>query len=66
MNVAEKIKAIRKAEGLTQVKFCEISGLALSTLKNYEGGHAEPGVGGGDENHKHSSVSEIHTLANDR
>lgn len=33
MNVAEKIKAIRKAEGLTQVKFCEISGLALSTLK---------------------------------
>ncbi|EBW4977768.1 XRE family transcriptional regulator [Salmonella enterica subsp. enterica serovar Kentucky] len=45
MNVAEKIKAIRKAEGLTQVKFCEISGLALSTLKNYEGGHAEPGLG---------------------
>jgi transcriptional regulator with XRE-family HTH domain len=30
MNI-EKIKAIRKAEGLTQVKFCEISGIALST-----------------------------------
>lgn len=45
MNIAEKIKAIRKAEGLTQVRFCEISGLALSTLKNYEGGHAEPGLG---------------------
>lgn len=45
MNIAEKIRAIRKAEGLTQVKFCEISGLALSTLKNYEGGHAEPGLG---------------------
>lgn len=44
MNVAQKIRAIRKAEGLTQVKFCEISGLALSTLKNYEGGHAEPGL----------------------
>lgn len=45
MNMSEKIRAIRKAEGLTQVKFCEISGLALSTLKNYEGGHAEPGLG---------------------
>ncbi|MEX1843561.1 helix-turn-helix transcriptional regulator [Enterobacter cloacae] len=44
MNVAQKIRAIRKAEGLTQSKFCEISGLALSTLKNYEGGHAEPGL----------------------
>ncbi|KFK93347.1 MULTISPECIES: helix-turn-helix domain-containing protein [unclassified Serratia (in: enterobacteria)] len=44
MNMSEKIRAIRKAEGLTQVKFCEISGLALSTLKNYEGGHAEPGL----------------------
>ncbi|XHA16498.1 helix-turn-helix domain-containing protein [Citrobacter farmeri] len=44
MQVAQKIKAIRKAEGLTQAKFCEISGLALSTLKNYEGGHAEPGL----------------------
>ncbi|HGH2723224.1 TPA: helix-turn-helix domain-containing protein [Salmonella enterica subsp. enterica serovar Saintpaul] len=45
MKIAEKIKAIRKAEKLTQVKFCEISGLALGTLKNYEGGHAEPGLG---------------------
>lgn len=44
MNMAQKIKAIRKGEGLTQAKFCEISGLALSTLKNYEGGHAEPGL----------------------
>lgn len=44
MHIAQKIRAIRKAEGLTQAKFCEISGLALSTLKNYEGGHAEPGL----------------------
>ncbi|WP_038908183.1 helix-turn-helix domain-containing protein [Dickeya oryzae] len=44
MNMGQKIKAIRKAEGLTQLKFCEISGMALSTLKNYEGGHAEPGL----------------------
>ncbi|EJD6708527.1 helix-turn-helix domain-containing protein [Serratia marcescens] len=44
MNMSDKIKAIRKAEGLTQQKFCEISGIALSTLKNYEGGHREPGL----------------------
>ncbi|OKP28405.1 helix-turn-helix domain-containing protein [Serratia fonticola] len=44
MNMAKKIKAIRGAEGLTQVKFCEITGIPLSTLKNYEGGHAEPSL----------------------
>ncbi|HGJ5884660.1 helix-turn-helix domain-containing protein [Arsenophonus sp.] len=44
MKMSQKIKAIRQAEGLTQVKFCEISGIALSSLKNYEGGHAEPGL----------------------
>ncbi|EBG4562145.1 helix-turn-helix transcriptional regulator [Salmonella enterica] len=43
MKTSEKLRAIRKAEGLTQVKFCEISGVALSSLKNYEGGHKEPG-----------------------
>lgn len=43
MKISEKLRAIRKAEGLTQKKFCEISGIALSTLKNYEGGHKEPG-----------------------
>ncbi|HAT2782708.1 TPA: helix-turn-helix transcriptional regulator [Citrobacter koseri] len=44
MKISEKLRAIRKAEGLTQKKFCEISGLALSSLKNYEGGHKEPGI----------------------
>ncbi|MFD3230663.1 helix-turn-helix domain-containing protein [Rahnella aceris] len=44
MNIAQKLRAIRKAEGLTQVKFCEISGIALGTLKNYEGGHQDPGL----------------------
>lgn len=44
MNITEKIKAIRKAEGLTQATFCEISKIPLSTLKNYEGGHTEPSV----------------------
>ncbi len=45
MKTSEKLRAIRKAEGLTQAKFCEISGVALSSLKNYEGGHKEPGLG---------------------
>ncbi|MEP8748840.1 helix-turn-helix transcriptional regulator [Enterobacter hormaechei] len=44
MKTSEKLRAIRKAEGLTQAKFCEISGVALSSLKNYEGGHKEPGL----------------------
>lgn len=66
MNIAEKIRAIRKAEGLTQVKFCEISGLALSTLKNYEGGHAEPGLGVVLEDHEHLTASKIHPMVDDR
>lgn len=44
MKMSQKIRAIRKAEGLTQAKFCEITGIALSTLKNYEGDHREPGL----------------------
>ncbi|MFC3393669.1 helix-turn-helix domain-containing protein [Brenneria rubrifaciens] len=44
MKISQKLRAIRKAEGLTQAKFCEISGIALGTVKNYEGGHQEPGI----------------------
>lgn len=44
MKMSQKLRAIRKAEGLTQAKFCEMTGLALSTLKNYEGDHREPGL----------------------
>lgn len=44
MKMSQKLRAIRKAEGLTQAKFCEVTGLALSTLKNYEGDHREPGL----------------------
>ncbi|BEN41164.1 transcriptional regulator [Serratia marcescens] len=43
MSLGEKIKAIRVAEGLSQSKFCEIIEMSISTLKKYEGGHAEPG-----------------------
>ena len=45
MKLSEKIKAIRVAEGLSQAKFCEIMDMSISTLKKYEGGHAEPGGG---------------------
>ena len=44
MKMSQKLRAIRKSEGLTQAKFCEITGLAFSTLKNYEGDHREPGI----------------------
>ncbi|AEX53142.1 DNA-binding repressor [Rahnella aquatilis CIP 78.65 = ATCC 33071] len=43
MDLSEKIKAIRTAEELSQSKFCEIMEMSISTLKKYEGGHAEPG-----------------------
>ncbi|PAV01840.1 transcriptional regulator [Arsenophonus sp. ENCA] len=35
-NYADKLKAIRKAEGLTQKQFAEITGLSLGTIRNYE------------------------------
>ncbi|MBS9427834.1 MULTISPECIES: helix-turn-helix domain-containing protein [Photorhabdus] len=41
---AEKLKLIRKAEGLTQVAFAKELGLGLSTVKNYETGHKDPGL----------------------
>ena len=44
MNLAEKLRAIRKAEGLTQMKFSEISGIAQGTIKNYESGQSDPGL----------------------
>lgn len=44
MKISQKIRAIRKAEGLTQIKFCELLQLPLSTLKNYEGDHSNPAL----------------------
>ncbi|HGJ5856055.1 helix-turn-helix domain-containing protein [Arsenophonus nasoniae] len=35
---SEKLLAIRKAEGLTQQRFASITGISLSTIKNYETG----------------------------
>lgn len=44
MLISEKIRMIRVAERLTQVNFCEITHIALGTLKRYEGGQSEPSV----------------------
>ncbi|HGJ5865922.1 MAG TPA: helix-turn-helix domain-containing protein [Arsenophonus nasoniae] len=35
-NYADKLKTIRKAEGMTQKEFAEITGLSLGTIRNYE------------------------------
>lgn len=36
---AEKLRQIRKAEGITQKVFAELTGLAIGTIKSYEAGH---------------------------
>ncbi|EJK5914064.1 helix-turn-helix transcriptional regulator [Escherichia coli] len=36
---ADKLRQIRKAEGMTQKVFAEHTGLALGTIKSYEAGH---------------------------
>lgn len=41
---AQKLRQIRKAEGLTQSSFSEMIGIALSTVKNYESGQREVGL----------------------
>lgn len=41
---AQKLRQIRKAEGLTQSTFAEMIGIALSTVKNYESGQREVGL----------------------
>ncbi|HGJ5865889.1 helix-turn-helix transcriptional regulator [Arsenophonus nasoniae] len=35
-NYSQKLKIIRKAEGLTQLQFAKITGLSLGTVKRYE------------------------------
>lgn len=44
MNISEKLKAIRVAEGLTQMQLCEIMGLSISTLKKVEAGYNDPAL----------------------
>ncbi|NBJ32266.1 helix-turn-helix transcriptional regulator [Serratia fonticola] len=41
---AQKLKSIRKAEGLTQKAFSDLVGIPLGSIKNYETGRAEAGL----------------------
>ncbi len=41
---AQKLKAIRKAEGLTQKAFSDLVGIPLGSIKNYETGQTEAGL----------------------
>lgn len=41
--LSEKLKQIRDAEGLSQAKFAELTGISISTIKKYEVGIMEPG-----------------------
>jgi len=38
MEIINRVKLIRKAEGLTQVEFCKLTGLKVGTLTSYERG----------------------------
>ncbi|EPK4610787.1 TPA: helix-turn-helix transcriptional regulator [Citrobacter freundii] len=51
---AQKLRQIRKAEGLTQSNFAEMVGIALSTVKNYESGQRDVGLAIIDTVLKHS------------
>lgn len=41
--LGDKVKVIRKSEGLSQSDFCELTGISISTVKKYETGVIEPG-----------------------
>ncbi|MCY1365769.1 hypothetical protein D9M69_526320 [compost metagenome] len=43
--MAERLRAIRANEGLTQVEFCKLVGMSLNTYKKYETGVFEMGYG---------------------
>lgn len=45
MDFAEKLKAIRANEQLTQSGFCELVGLSINSLKKYEAAIYEMGYG---------------------
>ncbi|HFZ9214410.1 TPA: helix-turn-helix domain-containing protein [Salmonella enterica subsp. diarizonae serovar 61:r:-] len=39
IDFAQKLRAMRRAEKITQQKFSEITGIALGSIKQYEAGH---------------------------
>lgn len=44
MTTEQKLTQIRKAEGLTQAKLAEETGISLGSIKNYESGHKGVGL----------------------
>lgn len=44
MDFPKKLKAIRRAEGLTQREFCEVLQFSESTFRKYEAGFIEVGA----------------------
>lgn len=42
--IEQKLKSIRKAEGVTQKVFAELTGISLGTVKNYETGFNTVGM----------------------
>ncbi|QSB20637.1 helix-turn-helix domain-containing protein [Pseudomonas sp. 15A4] len=45
MDLAEKLKAIRANEQVSQSEICQLLGMSLSTYKKYEGALFEMGYG---------------------
>ncbi|QLG95739.1 helix-turn-helix transcriptional regulator [Pseudomonas yamanorum] len=45
MEFAEKLKAIRSREGVTQSEFCEMVGMSINSYKKYEASFYEMGYG---------------------
>lgn len=45
MNVGERIRAIRKSKGLTQIEVAEKAGIAVNSLRLYEAGKRKPNLG---------------------
>lgn len=45
MEFAQKLKAIRSREGLTQMEFSDLVEISINSVKKYEGGMFEMGYG---------------------
>ncbi|HBC7417590.1 TPA: helix-turn-helix transcriptional regulator [Serratia marcescens] len=58
---AQKLREIRKAEGLTQAEFSKMLSIALSTVKNYERGGQEVGLSVVDKVANHSRFKKYTT-----
>lgn len=71
MKLAEKIKEIRKASGLTQVQFAEKLGVKQTTVGRYENGKILPSLAvlikmGKEFNHDVSNLLALYTISSKR